>query len=92
MLGVAYLHERLLPDFLGVDTDGPAGQKRVRYTVNRDGALAAVRAGEAQVAVFVRGVTMGEVEKVARSGGTMPQKSTYFYPKMPSGLVARRLT
>ena len=91
MLGVAYLHERLLPDFLGVDTDGPSGQKRVRYTVNRDGALAAVRAGEAQVAVFVRGVTMGEVEKVARSGGTMPQKSTYFYPKMPSGLVARRL-
>ncbi|MBT5533449.1 DUF1015 family protein, partial [Candidatus Poribacteria bacterium] len=69
-----------------------AGQERVRYTANRDGALGAVRAGKAQVAVFVRGVTMAEVEHVAMSGGVMPQKSTYFYPKMPSGLVARRLT
>jgi uncharacterized protein (DUF1015 family) len=92
LLDVAYLHQRLLPDFLGVNTDDAAGQERVRYTANRDGALGAVRAGKAQVAVFVRGVTMAEVEHVAMSGGVMPQKSTYFYPKMPSGLVARRLT
>jgi uncharacterized protein (DUF1015 family) len=88
---VAYLHERLLPDYLGVDTDEPGGQAHVRYTVSREQALDAVASGEAQAAVFVRGVTMAEVEKVARSGGTMPQKSTYFYPKMPSGLVTRRL-
>ncbi len=90
-LDVAYLHERLLPEYLGVDTNEPSGQAHVRYTVSRDHALNAVRSGEAQAAVFVRGVTMAEVERVARSGGTMPQKSTYFYPKMPSGLVARRL-
>lgn len=91
LLDVAYLHERLLPEFLGVDTNEPVGQSHVRYTVNQERALAAVRAGDAQLAVFVRGVTMSEVERVARSGGTMPQKSTYFYPKMPSGFVARSL-
>jgi uncharacterized protein (DUF1015 family) len=28
-----------------------------------------------------------EVRQVAKAGHTMPQKSTYFYPKLPSGLV-----
>ncbi|MEO2007021.1 MAG: DUF1015 domain-containing protein [Candidatus Poribacteria bacterium] len=91
-LDVVHLHERLLPELLGVDTNENAGQSHVRYTVNRELALDSVASGEAQVAVFVRGVTMAEVETVARSGGTMPQKATYFYPKIPSGLVARSLT
>ncbi|MDA1190097.1 MAG: DUF1015 domain-containing protein, partial [Candidatus Poribacteria bacterium] len=76
---------------LRVDTDDPETQKRVSYTVRVDEAARKVQSGEASVAAFVRPTGIAETERVARSGATMPQKSTYFYPKMPSGLVARRI-
>jgi uncharacterized protein (DUF1015 family) len=35
----------------------------------------------------VRAPTVADVQAIARSGRTMPQKSTYFYPKLASGLL-----
>ena len=47
----------------------------------------AVETGRASAALLVRAPTVDEVESVARAGRTMPEKSTYFYPKLISGLV-----
>jgi uncharacterized protein (DUF1015 family) len=49
--------------------------------------LALVGSGEAQAAFITRGVGIEEVEKVCHSGYTMPQKSTYFYPKALCGFL-----
>ena len=44
-------------------------------------------AGRAQAACLVRPPTVQQVEAVALAGETMPQKSTYFFPKLTSGLL-----
>ena len=43
--------------------------------------------GEAAVAVLMRPTRIEDVFAVAQRGETMPQKSTYFYPKLVSGLL-----
>ena len=65
----------------------------------RDGALGfrksaemAARAlleGEAVLSLYLNALTPDDVFRVTRSGEVLPQKSTFFYPKLPSGLVFR---
>ena len=57
------------------------------YSRDPDDLDLAVRAGEAILAFGVAPVSTDEVIAVADAGETMPQKSTYFYPKVPTGLV-----
>jgi hypothetical protein len=59
----------------------------VTYTPHEDEAKAAVASGAAEAAVLVRAPTVELVRELAERGETMPQKSTYFYPKLPSGLL-----
>jgi uncharacterized protein (DUF1015 family) len=73
---------------------GPAGVAAeaitagaLAYTRDPSAIDAAVRSGEAILGFGVSAVTTGEVIAVADADETMPQKSTYFYPKVPTGLV-----
>jgi uncharacterized protein (DUF1015 family) len=59
----------------------------VRFTPSATEAEAAVREGRAAAAFLVRAPTVDQVEAVALAGAVMPQKSTYFFPKLTSGLV-----
>jgi uncharacterized protein (DUF1015 family) len=59
----------------------------VRYTPSAEEARTAVDAGEAEAAFLLRAPTVEQVAAVAAAGRTMPQKSTYFYPKLTSGLL-----
>jgi uncharacterized protein (DUF1015 family) len=59
----------------------------VRYTPDAAEARAAVDAGEAEAAFLLRPPTVEQVAAVARAGKVMPQKSTFFYPKLTSGLL-----
>jgi uncharacterized protein (DUF1015 family) len=59
----------------------------VRYTPSAEEARAAVDAGDAEVAFLLRPPTVEQVAAVAEAGRTMPQKSTFFYPKLTSGLL-----
>jgi uncharacterized protein (DUF1015 family) len=59
----------------------------VSYTASADVAERAVASGEAAAAFLVRPPTMEQVEEFARSGERMPPKSTYFFPKLASGLL-----
>ena len=67
-----------------VDALKPAG---VRYTPARAEAEAAVDRGEAEGAFLLRPTRIEDVWEVARRGDVMPQKSTFFYPKLTSGLL-----
>jgi uncharacterized protein (DUF1015 family) len=59
----------------------------VRFTPSAAEAERAVRSGEASAAFLVRPPTMEQVEAVALAGEKMPEKSTYFFPKLTSGLL-----
>jgi uncharacterized protein (DUF1015 family) len=59
----------------------------VRFTASAEEAERAVATGAAAAAFLVRAPTVDQVEAVALAGETMPEKSTYFFPKLTSGLV-----
>jgi uncharacterized protein (DUF1015 family) len=63
------------------------GQEGLSYTSDSQQAVRAVDEGEAAVAVLMRPTRIEDVFQVAARGETMPQKSTYFYPKLVSGLL-----
>jgi uncharacterized protein (DUF1015 family) len=67
-----------------VDRVGPTG---VTYTPQREEAVATVDRGEAEAAFLLRPTRIEDVWAVARRGEVMPQKSTFFYPKLTSGLL-----
>jgi uncharacterized protein (DUF1015 family) len=67
-----------------VESLGPSG---VTYTPRADEAIAAVDRGDAAAAFLLEPVTVEQVARFAHAGETMPQKSTFFYPKLTSGLL-----
>jgi uncharacterized protein (DUF1015 family) len=67
-----------------VDKLAPEG---VTYTPNADEAVAAVDRGEAEAAFLLRPTRIEDVWEIAGRGDVMPQKSTFFYPKLTSGLL-----
>ncbi len=87
---VLYRAERYeLLDGSGLDPEvveraAPGG---VTYTPRREEAVATVDRGEAEAAFLLRPTRIEDVWDVARRGDVMPQKSTFFYPKLTSGLL-----
>ena len=63
----------------------------VRYQHDVATVLTMLRDGEAQAAVLIRPVSVAEIERTAREGLLMPPKSTFFTPKLRTGLVMRSL-
>ena len=90
-LDVTLLHTHVIQRLFGIDTTVPEHQKQVSYTVHTDEAVAYVKAEEGRVALLMNPTPVSDVRKVAMGGETMPQKSTYFYPKMATGLVLNLL-
>ena len=80
-LDVALLHGAILEPLLGV------GAEALDFTHDDDEAVDAVRAGRAGAAFLLNGPTMAEVRSVCFAGEVMPEKSTYFFPKIATGLV-----
>jgi uncharacterized protein (DUF1015 family) len=88
-LDVSLLHT-LLIDPLVAET-GRSRDEVVRYTRDPLDAISEVRQGRASAAVFLNPTPVTRVLDVADAGDRMPEKSTYFYPKPPAGLVMRDL-
>lgn len=83
-LDISILHCLLLERLLGIASDD---SERLRYIRRIDEALGLVEGQGAQLAFLVNPTRMSEVRDVANAGEKMPQKSTYFYPKILSGMV-----
>ena len=84
-LAVTLLHDRLLRDCWGLDPERP--EDHLRFTRSLEEALQAVRSGAAQMAVLPPPEPVHAVLEVASQGHVMPQKATYFVPKLRSGVV-----
>jgi uncharacterized protein (DUF1015 family) len=80
-------YELLAGDGLDVDIVERIAPQGVTYTAQREDAVATVDRGDAEAAFLLRPTRIEDVWEVARRGDTMPQKSTYFFPKLTSGLL-----
>jgi uncharacterized protein (DUF1015 family) len=90
-LDVTLLHALMIEQILGIDREAQAAQTNLRYVKDTGHALTEAQGTTAQ-AVFVMNPTkVHEVKAVADAGEVMPQKSTFFYPKLASGLVINPL-
>ena len=87
-LGVSVLHKLVLDRLL---REKVGGTPVCRYVHLLSDATDATAKGECQLACLVPPATMGHVERIAGLGEKMPPKSTYFYPKLLTGLVFNSL-
>jgi uncharacterized protein (DUF1015 family) len=88
-LAVSILHRLVLEHLLPVDLFG--APPRCRYVHRLDEVLASWGQGDCRLAALVPPATMDHLTAVAAAGETMPPKSTYFYPKLLTGLVFHSL-
>ncbi len=63
----------------------------IEYTPDGKAVLAACRSGRAQLGVCLQGTPLQAVQDIALAGQSMPHKSTYFYPKLATGMVLKPL-
>jgi len=84
-LDVARIESLIVKEILGAGTTTPI----VRYVPDAKEALGMVQHGGAAVAVLMNPTRVEQVFAVADAGDVMPPKSTYFVPKVPSGLVLK---
>ena len=84
-LDTYFLHQGVLPKLLGI------ADSAVRYVHSLTEAEEAVAAAACRLAVLMRATPPQQIVDVAEAGESMPAKSTFFHPKLPSGLVIHPL-
>jgi len=90
-LDTAVLEALLLKGALGMDDEAIDHLDGLGYARDDDEALALVGSGEYDAAFFMRGTPIEQVRAIAASGENMPPKSTFFHPKVPTGLLFNSL-
>ncbi len=85
------LHSLVLERSLGIDEDKLRNQTHILYTRDSHEAMDLVDSGQKQMAFLLNHIDVKSVLDVASAGEKMPQKATYFYPKLLSGLVMRSI-
>jgi len=86
-LDTAVLEALVLNGPLGLSEDDIAHLKGLGYSRTDDEALQLVLSGEYDAAFFLRSTPVQQVRDIAAAGVNMPPKSTYFFPKVPTGLL-----
>lgn len=89
-LDVTILHTLVLDKIYGIDTENLANQKNLTYTRDPMEAIEAVQNGSQQCAFLLNATKVREIKDVSLAGEKMPQKSTYFYPKLITGIVMNK--
>ena len=90
-LELAKLHKLILEKRLGIDDEKLRNQAHITYTRDANEAFGLVDSGERQIAFLVNRIPVKAVLDIAAAGEKMPQKATYFHPKLLSGLALRKL-
>jgi uncharacterized protein (DUF1015 family) len=88
-LDVTALHGIVLQHLLGLSPQAQERQENVRFEMDAGEVVNRTLSGEFQLGFLVNPTPMWQVAAVAESGDTMPQKSTFFYPKLATGLAMR---
>ncbi len=90
-LDVSILHAAILEPLLGIDARALEEQTSITYSVTLEKGRKGIDAGTEQIFFLLNPTGADEVVRVADHGEKMPQKSTDFYPKLLTGLVAMKM-
>lgn len=90
-LDVSVLHNLILDRIFGMKPEEVQRGGNIEYTIDADHALEEVAGGRAAGAFLMSPPTVAAIEQVCASGATMPEKSTYFFPKLVTGLLMNPL-
>jgi len=86
-LDVTILHTLILEKYLGIGSKQRADESNLIYVRDEAAAKEFVDSGAAQLVFYMNATKVQEVTDIATGGEKMPQKSTFFYPKVITGLV-----
>ena len=89
-LDVSILHTLILEENFGIDPENMADQKNLVYTRDVSEAIEDVRNGKFQCSFILNATKVSEIKDISLANEKMPQKSTYFYPKVITGLVMNK--
>ncbi len=90
-LDVSILHHLVIDKLLGVKMETHKLGTNIDYLKEASEAVKRVQEGSADVIFFMNPTKVSEVKNVAAAGERMPQKATYFYPKLLTGLVMNKI-
>jgi len=90
-LDVTILHCAILERGFGIDADTVRAGATIAYTIDANAALDSVAQRAADGAFLINPPLIREVEAASQAGVTMPEKSTYFFPKLATGFVMNSL-
>lgn len=90
-LDVSTLHLLVLEHILGMTPEQQEGGSSIHYTQDEEAALQRVEKEDFQAAFILTATKAEEILAIVSAGEKMPQKSTYFYPKLPSGLIVNKI-
>jgi len=89
-LDITILHALLIDKILGVKSKNLIKHGSIKFTPDENEALELVDGKDYQIALLVNPTKIEEVRAIASNHEKMPQKSTYFYPKLLTGLVINK--
>jgi uncharacterized protein (DUF1015 family) len=91
-LDVTILQKLIFEPALGIPSEGTETEERITYFKDTADAFERLEKGEFQAGFFTNPTGLEQVREVALAGERMPQKATFFYPKLPTGLVFQDLS
>ncbi len=90
-LDVSTLHLLILEHILGMAPNEQVKGENIRYSQDEDLVLQSLEKEDYQAAFILNATKAEEIQTIVAGGEKMPQKSTYFYPKLLSGLVVNKI-
>lgn len=90
-LDVSILHHLVIDKLLGIRMETHKLGLNIEYIKDADEADRRVHNGSAEIVFFMNPTKVNEVKEIAAAGERMPQKATYFYPKLLTGLVVHKI-
>ncbi len=91
-LDTAVLEALVLTGPLGLSEDDISHLNGLGYARSFEEALELVESGTFDAGFYLRGIPVSQIQEIAAAGVNMPPKSTYFFPKVPTGLLFNPLT
>ncbi|HHT9129545.1 MAG TPA: DUF1015 domain-containing protein [Candidatus Brocadiaceae bacterium] len=90
-LDAGILHRVVINKILGISSTDVTVKNCVKYVKDEAEAVSLVRSGQYQLAFFLKPTPIEQVKEIATARKVMPPKSTYFYPKLVTGIVINSL-
>jgi uncharacterized protein (DUF1015 family) len=86
-LDVSLLHNYILEKVLGINKEAQAQKLNLDYEKDADSVLELLKDKKYQMSFIINATKINEIVNISNEGNVMPQKSTYFYPKLYSGFI-----